>query len=182
MRVIRIADCVPAPWKNGAGSTRELWRLDDADGMLIRVSVAEITGDQPFSSFAGTDRVILQLDGPAMVLRVDGQDHEIASPFAFPGEARVTCRLSGLGKAHDLNLMVRRGAFQAGMEVISAAAGEPIRMGTAAGMSALLSLAPSRLTGTVDVDLERHDLLLTTEPCSIVPGQDGRFVLLTATP
>ena len=71
-RLIRHADCPPVPWKNGAGTTRELWALRDAGGVLVRISIAEITGAQPFSEFPGTDRIIAQLDGPPMVLTIDG--------------------------------------------------------------------------------------------------------------
>lgn len=180
MRVIRLADCPPVLWRNGAGSTRELWKLEDETGVLIRLSVAEITGDQPFSSFPGIDRVILQLDGPAMVLHVDGREQGIATPFAFPGEAGVSCRLSRPGIAHDLNLMVRRGAFQAGMEVISATGGQQIEIGTGPGLSALVALGPCRLTGAIDVGLGGHDMILATERDQVTAQGDGRFVRLAA--
>lgn len=181
MRVIRLADSLPAPWKNGAGATRELWRHADADGMVARISVAEITGDQPFSVFPGVDRVILQLDGPTMVLHIDGQDHGIAAPRAFPGEARVACKMSGPGIAHDLNLMVRRGACQPHMRLVTAVAGQPLDIGDGQGFAAVFALGPCRLTGPEDIDLGRHDLLLITEPTALVPRQACSLVHLTMT-
>lgn len=181
MRLIRFADCTPAPWKNGAGSTRELWRQEDADGVLIRLSVAEITGDQPFSGFPGLDRIILQLDGPPMTLQVDGQDHPIAAPFAFPGEARVTCRLSAPGPAHDLNLMLRRTAFRGSMDIRSFAQGAAVSMGgDSAALSAFLALTPCILSGPCDMALAPWDLLLAERPTDLVARTDGQGVLLAA--
>lgn len=179
MRVIRFAECQPAPWKNGAGSTRELWRKDDAEGVLARISVAEIIGDQPFSSFPGIDRVILQLDGPAMVLRVDGQDQPIEQPFAFPGEARVTCRLSAPGTAHDLNLMTRRGACTGQMTLLSLAQGAQVDLAKGGIMTGLLALSPCPLQGTEPVTLAPWDLLLTFEPLTLLAQRASRCVQLT---
>ncbi|MEH7830273.1 HutD/Ves family protein [Gemmobacter denitrificans] len=166
MRIIRFADCPPAPWKNGAGSTRELWRLEDADGMLARISVAEITGNQPFSSFPGIDRIILQLDGPAMVLSLAGKDHHIATPFAFPGEAQVSCHLSGSGVAHDLNLMVRRDRFVPRMELETSVAGEALDPGA----TAFLMLASAQLV-LPGIPVERGDLILPGAKAPILDRQ-----------
>lgn len=185
MRVIRRADCPPVPWKNGAGSTRELWRLDDAAGFLIRVSVAEIRGDQPFSRFPGIDRVIVQLDGPPMVLSVGGRDQPIATPFAFPGEADVTCRLSAPGIAHDLNLMVRRGAFRGRMELRALTPGVPVGIGGEDALSALLALTPCTLSARAQsaappIALAPMDMVLGAAAASLTPRDAGRCVRITA--
>lgn len=180
MRVIRLADCPPVPWKNGAGATRELWRRDDAEGLLIRISVAEITGDQPFSNFPGIDRTILQLDGPEMILSMGGMDHRIATPLAFPGEARVTCRLSAPGTAHDFNLMVRRGTCRGGMVLLSPVEGERVELDATGGIAAFLALTPFVLAGAATFTLGPSDLLLSDEPAVLVSQTKGRGVLLTA--
>lgn len=178
MQVIRLADCPPVPWKNGAGATRELWRKDDANGLLIRISVAEITGDQPFSRFPGIDRTILQLDGPEMILSMDGKDHRIATPFAFPGEAHVTCRLSAPGTAHDLNLMVRRDTCRGRMTLLSLTEGERVALDTTAGIAALLALTPLILSEATTLTLAPSDLLLSCEPAVLVSQTKGRGILL----
>lgn len=183
-KVIRFAACQPVPWKNGAGATRELWKMEDAAGVLIRISVAEITGDQPFSSFPGIDRVIVQLEGPAMRLNINGQDCPLMPlhPKAFVGEAVVTCRLEGQGRALDLNLMCRRTAFRPTMKRITLAAGQGLRLDGRAGVSALLALSPCHLSGAVDAGLGRYDLLLATGLARVTPQQDAQFIVLTATP
>ncbi len=151
MRVIRIADCPPVPWKNGAGATREVWKLADAAGeVLVRISIAEITGDQRFSVFPGIDRIILQLDGPPMFLTIDGTACALKPhhPKAFPGEAVVQCALQGQSPAHDLNIMCRRGLWQSKMKVIDLAQGDTFT--ATSEVSVLLALSPSRLS--------QHDL------------------------
>lgn len=179
MRVIRYLDCPPAPWKNGAGSTRELWRMEDANGVLIRISVAEIIGDQPFSAFPGIDRVILQLDGPPMVLAIEGQDHHIAAPFAFAGEADVACRLSAPGVAHDFNLMQRRAAFGGGMEIVHLGMDQAFKIGAHVGLAAFFALEPCVLLAPREVKLARWDLLLTDAPIDAVAKTQGRGVVIT---
>lgn len=162
-QIVRIADCPPLPWKNGAGMTRELWALRDATGApRVRISIAEIRGAQAFSRFPGTDRVILQLDGPPMVLTIDGTAHRLMplAPLAFPGEAEVTCLTDGDGAAHDLNLMCRRGDFAAGMQLLETRPGALIETGAPDGITALLALAPTTLHLPVEVTLATHDLLV----------------------
>jgi environmental stress-induced protein Ves len=182
-RVIRIADCPPVPWKNGAGTTRELWALrDDAGETVVRISIAEIRGAQTFSAFPGTDRVILQLDGPAMVLTVNGIPHPLAARarLAFPGEAQVTCSVSGPQPAHDLNLMCRRGAFQPAMARIETGSGIPMAAGAPDAITALLPLGPVTLTLPLAVSLQAHDLLVAEGAFRVQTVAPAVFVRLTA--
>jgi uncharacterized protein len=113
------------PWKNGGGATREIacWPpgagLDSFDW---RVSIATIAAAGPFSAFAGIDRTILLLQGAGVLLKSpdfpDGQQlDQPLVPFSFPGEATPTCELLG-GASSDLNVMVRRGRFQAEVGVV----------------------------------------------------------------
>lgn len=112
--IIRAADCLPQPWKNGMGLTREIARFPaDADNehFLWRVSVAEVNSAAPFSAFPGIDRHIALLDGAGFTMTLDGTHehrlHTAYEPFAFAGEAHVDVALVG-GPTRDFNLMVRR--------------------------------------------------------------------------
>ena len=70
-RTIRHGDCPVMPWKNGQGSTTELAIEPPGaalDGFDWRISIAELRGSGPFSTFPGYDRIIVQLDGPPMIL------------------------------------------------------------------------------------------------------------------
>ena len=50
---VRAADVVPTPWRNGRGRTRELPAQPAGPDWTIRVSMADIDTDGPFSAFPG---------------------------------------------------------------------------------------------------------------------------------
>lgn len=104
------------PWKNGRGSTREVVVLPEGASIAdftVRVSVATVSEDGPFSPFPGVDRWIAVLDGPGMDLDVDGAlvPLDPGVGVAFSGDAQVSGRLRG-GSVRDLNLMARRGVVE----------------------------------------------------------------------
>jgi environmental stress-induced protein Ves len=85
-----------------------------------RVSLADVAEPGPFSRFEGVDRIITLVEGPGMVLTVDGTAHTVAeqyAPFPFSGEATTACRLLG-GPLVDFNVMVRRGRAAARVEIV----------------------------------------------------------------
>lgn len=120
------------PWKNGGGSTREIacWPAGNSlDDFGWRVSIATIAADGPFSVFAGVDRSIMLLEGDGVRLHSDdGEiDHRLDvrhQPFVFSGDAAVDCDLLG-GASMDFNVMTRRGAWQAEVQVLRRAASIP---------------------------------------------------------
>jgi environmental stress-induced protein Ves len=114
MSIIRLRDCPAVPWKNGMGRTRELAVHPAGAGMdtfAWRASVAEVDSAAPFSAFDGVDRYIALLEGAGFTMTLDdGRRHALTAPFtpyAFPGEAKVTIALQG-GPTRDFNLMLRR--------------------------------------------------------------------------
>jgi environmental stress-induced protein Ves len=64
------------PWRNGAGSTREILRVGPEDAFDWRASVALIDASAPFSAFPGYRRWSCLLDGGPLAL-------------AFPEGARL---------------------------------------------------------------------------------------------
>lgn len=85
------------PWKNGGGSTMEIMAATEGGRLLWRVSIAEVTGNGPFSVFPGMERVLAVIDGAGMRLSVDGASPATVTPsggtFRFRGDAGVTCAL-----------------------------------------------------------------------------------------
>ncbi|PTL83046.1 HutD family protein [Vitiosangium sp. GDMCC 1.1324] len=129
MRRLGPGDYRDMPWKNGGGVTRELLKLphpSDPARFLARLSIASVAESGPFSVFPGIDRTLLMLDGVGMALTFGSAPEVVLdrclSPFAFPGEAVVHCRLLG-GPVRDFNLMVDRAVAQATLEVIHLAPG-----------------------------------------------------------
>ncbi|HOM13228.1 MAG TPA: HutD family protein [Rubrivivax sp.] len=122
LRLLRCDDVAPQPWKNGGGSTRELWAWPSATSgapWTLRISVADIASDGPFSAYPGIDRWFAVLQGGGVRLALpDGpcELHAGCAPLAFGGEAAPGCTLLH-DATRDLNLMVRRGAGQAAMRL-----------------------------------------------------------------
>lgn len=120
MRILRAADRLATPWRNGGGVTREVAAWPPGAGLDAfdwRVSLADVATDGPFSAFPGVDRVLTVIAGDGLVLEIDGRTTRLepGAPLAFPGEAVVMARLTA-GPIRDLNVMVRRGAWRATVE------------------------------------------------------------------
>jgi len=118
VRVLRANDRVAVPWRNGAGSTREV-AVGGADesGFDWRVSLADIDRDGPFSSYDGYTRVMTLVQGDGLELILDGVPHRVErrnEPFAFDGGTPAMCRLFS-GPVLALNVIGRRAS---GVEVI----------------------------------------------------------------
>lgn len=110
---MRFASRPPKAWANGGGSTRVL--VDDADALVgewtYRVSVADLSGHQPFSRFEGVDRHLTFLGPGSLRMTVNGVERMLDrwQDICFLGEDAVTSEPSE-SSARDLNVMVRRGA------------------------------------------------------------------------
>ncbi|MCE2690547.1 MAG: HutD family protein [Rubrivivax sp.] len=131
LHTMRLQEATAQPWRNGGGVTRELlaWpapRLADtpegpqvqATDWAVRVSVADITQDGPFSAFRGIDRCFAVLEGDGVVLTLRGEDLHLtpdSDRLAFDGAQAPGCRLIN-GPTRDLNLMVRHSAGRAWMQ------------------------------------------------------------------
>jgi environmental stress-induced protein Ves len=111
-------------WKNGGGRTREIVRMPAGSTMDTfdwRASIADITADGPFSTFAGFDRVIVLLSGDGVHLRssdgtIDHRLDEPLVPFAFAGERAIEASLIG-GTSSDFNIMTRRATMHGDVRV-----------------------------------------------------------------
>ncbi|HTT11555.1 MAG TPA: HutD family protein [Burkholderiaceae bacterium] len=109
LRMIHLAAAPRRRWRNGGGWTRELLAWPGPDDWRVRVSVADIESDGPFSSFPGVRRFFSVLQGAGVELTIDGRTTRVTPTDAavqFPGEAKTVCRMLD-GPTRDLNLMVR---------------------------------------------------------------------------
>lgn len=121
MRILRAADRVAAPWKNGGGVTREVAACppgSSLDDFSWRVSLAEVQTDGPFSTFKGVDRILTVLEGQ-LTLSIDGGQRikrsSRSAPMFFAGDIPVAASV-GSGTVVDLNVMTRRGVVSATVE------------------------------------------------------------------
>jgi len=107
--LVRTIDVAPQTWRNGGGATRELLAWPGAADWRVRVSVADIEADGPFSTFPGVQRWFAVLKGPGVLLDIAGRPHLLTRndpPLCFDGAAATECRLID-GPTRDLNLMLR---------------------------------------------------------------------------
>lgn len=103
-------------WKNGAGWTSEILKVQgsddrDTNDWDLRLSIAEIETDAPFSAFPGVERELVLLSGNGLRLHFDdGGVHELLPPhdrLRFAGERVASGELID-GATRDFNLMWKR--------------------------------------------------------------------------
>ncbi len=100
------------PWKNGGGITREILRWPDIDDYDLRVSVADVTSNGPFSKFPGYSRFLVWIGPNPIELSTSYGISTYASPSAtshFLGDPELSARLPA-GPTKLLNLIVKDGA------------------------------------------------------------------------
>ncbi len=106
------ADVAPQPWRNGGGRTRELLAWPSGPDWTLRLSLADIETDGPFSAFAGVRRWFAVIEGAGVVLGLAEGAQRLtpaSEPLCFDGAEAPGCRLID-GPTRDLNLMLRGGA------------------------------------------------------------------------
>ena len=112
MRRIAADAVAPQPWRNGGGRTRELLAWPSAAHWSLRISLADIDADAPFSAFADVQRWFAVIDGGGVALTFATGEKRLgpgAAPLCFDGASPPECRLLN-GPTRDLNLMSRSGS------------------------------------------------------------------------
>ena len=111
LTIVRFGDAAVQPWKNGGGVTHELWRAPASGEFNLRMSIATVATDGPFSLFPGVDRVLTLLEGNGFALAGPAGRREVTlvgQSIEFAGEQVWECSLLN-GPVRDFNVMVRRG-------------------------------------------------------------------------
>jgi environmental stress-induced protein Ves len=110
--ITELAQAVPVPWKNGGGVTRELLTYPSSEQWSVRLSVAHIAQDGPFSVFDGVLRWFAVLSGAGVQLEIQSKQaakqvanlYSDSAPIAFNGSDATYCSLID-GPTTDFNLM-----------------------------------------------------------------------------
>lgn len=110
-RILRSSDRDWQPWANGGGVSATLVESPDGDAPRVRIALATIDRDGPFSDYSGFERTLLHAGGPPLVLVVGGVRHPLApgDQLVFDGGAPVEA-VDIHGPVSALNLMVRHGS------------------------------------------------------------------------
>jgi environmental stress-induced protein Ves len=166
-RILTSANYQRMPWKNGGGTTTEIWKAAAPAGqMLWRLSIADVASDGPFSEFPGIDRWIMVISGKGMELKIDGLgtkrlDHPF-EPLFFPGDAKTDCTLID-GPIRDFNFMIARSFGQGTLQVSRLTAGKAAPLGE--NTAAIHILAGSAEIETSDVrPLAAGDTWIAEQP------------------
>lgn len=118
--IISADQVAPQRWKNNGGWTRELLAWPHPAQWTLRISVADIEADGPFSAFEGVQRWFAVLSGHGVRL-YDYELHPGSEILSFDGALAPDCELVD-GPTRDFNLMHRRGQGRVRMQ----AADEPL--------------------------------------------------------
>ncbi|MBU1312122.1 MAG: HutD family protein [Gammaproteobacteria bacterium] len=170
-------------WQNGGGITHQLCRQDDEQGLLWRLSIAEVASDGPFSRFDNIDRIIMLLSGGGFSLHGVGANPQVLDtplmPFAFAGETPIHCSLIK-GAVRDFNLMTRRGAVQAQLQVLTISSAVQTLALSAQSLVYVASGRVNALIGAKHITLQaQHTLSLTNESNSLqISSSDNAQVII----
>lgn len=112
-------------WKNGGGTTTELYRYPINSNFVIRLSCAEVKQDGPFSLYEGYDRYLVITAGEGCFLNLEDQKITLTKdkPFSFAGEVSIHCELIQ-GPIKDFNVIIDRGWGEAHLKVLTGMKGE----------------------------------------------------------
>jgi len=168
-RILRSSDYQRMPWKNGGGTTTEIWKAASPAGeMLWRLSIADVASDGPFSEFPGIDRWIMVISGKGMELTIDGLGTKRLDrpfePLFFPGDATTDCRLID-GPIRDFNFMIARSFGEGTLQVLQLTAGMAAPLGE--NTAAIYVLAGS-------VEIESNDIRQLTTGDTWIAEQPGK--------
>lgn len=118
-RVIKNKDYQAMPWKNGLGTSYEIFSQEN----IFRLAIADIKEIGPFSKYTGYDRWITladELKSP-FEIRSDSTQHYITfgKVIKFSGDAETS--VTRLEKpSQDLNLLFKRGKGKADLLTLQA--------------------------------------------------------------
>ena len=177
--ILRAAERVAVPWKNGGGLTREVavWPPEsNFENFDWRVSLAEVHAAGPFSSFPGVDRQMAVLAG-RLTLAIEGGESLALSPdsppLGFAGETRIVVQATH-GMVTDLNVMTRRGRFSARLQRCAVRAAQQLTLLADTTVLIARSELTLRLQAT-EAMLSAFDALLCwgAAQCDVVPPAGG---------
>lgn len=157
---------VTVPWRNGAGTTREIVRHPaQGEPFAWRMSLASVDRDAPFSAFPGYQRLVALADGPGFSLDIAGMGAatlaERGAHVLFSGAVATTCRLLD-GPCTDLSLMVHQPGRIESVRLVHLESEERLRTqsGRIQVLFVLNGSAQSETPGELVAGLQRHDTLV----------------------
>jgi environmental stress-induced protein Ves len=147
-------------------------REDGPEGLLLRLSMASVVEDGPFSVFPGIERNLTVISGPGF--RLEGEvtaECRPLEPVAFAGDVAVRAVATGGVPSEDFNVMTARALPRPEVTVLHGPQSLP-----AGGRLCLFALEGVAVNG---VALAPQDLLILEGPATIAAGATVIAVRLT---
>ena len=169
IRHLTPADYNAMPWANGRGTTVEMLRETGPDGALhLRLSMASVVEDGPFSNFPGIERTLTVISGPGFDLVGDTRITAAPlHPVAFPGDVPIAA--AGVtAPCEDFNVMTARSLPLAVVQVMTDGAINA----QDGGRLAIFALDAGVVS---DLPAGKHDLILTDEKAHL---EGGPFIVV----
>jgi environmental stress-induced protein Ves len=168
-------------WKNGGGLTQALLSWPSPNDWQLRLSVATITKDGPFSEFPGVTRWFTVLEGAGVILSLPDQTLTAgpgSEPLVFNGNDACHARLLDQSVS-AFNVM----ATPALKTTVGRLKGRTESIRASAGLIAVFGLTPSKsLIGTTQIALQPNELFWCVAPATIdITGLDGQSIWVNAT-
>lgn len=156
-RHLTHADYTEQPWANGRGTTVELLRVEREGALQLRLSMAMVVENGPFSVFPGLERSLTVISGPGFRLKGRGIDLRCDAlvPVAFPGDVPVRAVATKGQQSNDFNVMTARHLAKPVVTLEHDGSLLP-----AASTLALFALGEVTVNGLA---LQRDDLVLTDQ-------------------
>jgi uncharacterized protein len=179
IRRIKFCQYKAMRWKNGKGTTTQLFRFPDVPNYDWRISCANVGDDGPFSQFPGYDRSLSIINGSGMTLSV-GSTPDVtitkqSNPFDFSGDDDTMSRLIN-GPLLDFNVICRRGKIRKAVSRVTMGKGD--QLFASLGAEGLMFIYPYRGY----VNLSTHaDSIETTEGDSYMIESCKELVQLHST-
>lgn len=169
IRHLTPADYTAMPWANGRGTTIEMLRENGPDGGLrLRLSMASVVEDGPFSIFPGIERNLTVISGPGFDLV--GENRITAAPLksvAFRGDVPMAAE-GVTAPSDDFNVMTARALPLPLVQVQTDTDLSP----ASGGRLALFALESGHVAGRA---VGKHDLILTHEKTRL---RGGPFIVV----
>lgn len=181
MEIVRPSQWITQPWRNGGGTTHEIFREGTADAFTFRLSIADVERPGPFSVFSGVDRWIALLEGKGFALHRGELSRTIEHPlvpFRFSGDDAIECTLID-GPVRDLNVMGARDRVKLDVQSIHTFEATTLEPPADAARRYVFVLG-----GPLTVDgerLEHHELAVCDARTLRTDGQ-GDLLLVWSTP
>lgn len=179
MRIVRMSDLKPAPWKNGGGVTREIAVCRSGDQLAWRLSMADVASDGPFSRFEGLTRILTVVEGNGMeLISAEGSQTAVhGSPVRFDGALEIHSKLRD-GPLRDLNLMFNPMMCDGAVTFKEGPQDEILRAGADRTYAVFALRGASRINKSTQ--LFAHDtMLLNAGSVKLTLAKDAAALLIT---